>query len=241
MAMRPSPTLKLLASFGAVWLAIVAAPLAAAEFSSITAVYSLKRDGQPIGRVTETFARTGKQYRISSEAKAEGLAALFVKGPLRMTSEGEIEQKGLKPLKFERTRNGKSITATFDWPAAQLAIADNGSNSTEALLPGTQDRLSAMYQFMFAQPKRKRIEMPMTNGKKPAAYVFRNTGRAKIDSAAGAFETVRMIRERSGEAADDDDRVELWLASKRKFLPVRLKIREDGALYEQDLIKLETH
>lgn len=239
MAMCPRGTLKLLVSVGAVWLATVAAPLAAAELSSITAVYSLKRDGQPIGRVSETFERSGKRYRISSEAKAEGLAALFVKGPLRMASEGEIDQNGLKPLKFERTRNDKTVTATFNWPAAQLVIAENGATSTEALIPGTQDRLSAMYQFMFAQPKRKRIDMPMTNGKKPAAYLFRNTGRAKIDSAAGAFETVRMIRERSGEAADDDDRVELWLATKRK-LPVRLKIREDGVLYEQDLIKLET-
>lgn len=238
--MRPSPTLKLLASVGVLCLATLAAPLAAAEFSKITAVYSLKRDGQPVGRVTETYERTGKRYRISSEAKAEGLAALFVKGPLRMVSEGEIEQNGLKPLKFERTRNDKSLAATFDWRAAQLAIADNGSTSTEALLPGTQDRLSAMYQFMFIKPKAKRIEMPMTNGKKPAAYIFRNSGRERIDSAEGAFDTVRMTRERSGEV-DDDDRVELWLASKRKFLPVRLKIREDGALYEQDLIKLETH
>lgn len=241
MAMCPSYILKLLVSLCAVWLVIGAAPLSAAEFMSITAVYSLKRDGQPIGHVTETYRRSGKRYRINSEAKAEGVAALFVKGPLRMSSEGEIERNGLKPLKFERTRNDKTVTVTFDWPAAKLAISDNGSSSTEALVPGTQDRLSAMYQFMFAQPKAKRIEMPMTGGKKPAAYIFRNTGRERIDSGAGTFDTVRMTRERSGEAANDDDRVEVWLASKRKFLPVRLKIREDGALYEQDLIKLETH
>lgn len=241
--MRPSRILKLLVCVGLVWLAVLAGPLAAAEFKRITAVYSLKRDGQAIGRVSETFERTGTRYRINSEAKAEGIAALFVKGPLRMISEGEVEPNGLKPLKFERTRNNKTVTATFDWAAAQLTIADNGSNSTESLIPGTQDRLSAMYQFMFAQPKpkRKRIEMPMTNGKKPAAYIFRTKGRQRIDSAAGSFETVRVTRERSSEAVDSDDSVELWLATKRNFLPVRLKIREDGALYEQDLIKLETH
>lgn len=240
MAMRPTLILKSLLAFALVLLAGTSASVVAAEFTHVKAVYSLKRDGQAIGRVVEIFERSGKRYRIVSEAEAQGVAALFVKGPLRMVSEGEIDSNGLKPHKFERLRNNKTVRATFDWPAAQLSIADNGSNSSVPLAAGTQDRLSAMYQFMFMPPKRSRIDMPMTNGKTPAAYTFNSAGREKISSVAGSFDTLRMKRERSGDTAGDDDSVELWLATRRKFLPVRVKIREDGALYEQDLVTLET-
>lgn len=238
MAMRPSYTLKSLLALGL--LVLAGGSAAATGFNHVTATYSLKRDGQSIGRVVERFERSGQTYRIVSEAKAEGIAALFVKGPLRMTSEGEIESSGLKPLKFERLRNGKSVAAAFDWPAAQLSLSDNGSKSVESLVPGTQDRLSAMYQFAFAKSPRSGVAMAMTNGKKTAEYSFSSTGREKIATAAGTFETLHMRREASGATANDDDSVELWLATRRKFLPVRVKIREDGALYEQDLIKLET-
>lgn len=200
--------------------------------------YSLKRDGQTIGRVNDTFQRDGLRYRIESEAKAEGLAAWFVKGPLRMTSEGEIGPGGLKPAKFERLRNGKTSSAAFDWNAARVKTAENGSDTEEPLAPGTQDRLSAIYQFMFAPPKGAIIQMPMTNGKKPVEYVFERGKRERITTAAGSFNTIKLTRKRLN-ASGGDDGVELWLAPARNHLPVRIKVREDGALYEQDLLKAD--
>lgn len=211
---------------------------AAAPPKSFKLEYSLKRDGQTIGRVNDTFQRDGSRYRIESEAKAEGLAALFVKGPLRMTSEGEIGPSGLKPLKFERLRNGKSVSATFDWNAARVLTSENASGAEEPLVPGTQDRLSAIYQFMFAPPKGTAIQMPMTNGKKPVDYVFERGKRERISTAAGSFNTIKLTRKRLN-ASSEDDGVELWLAPSRNHLPVRIKLREDGALYEQDLLKAD--
>lgn len=197
--------------------------------------YSLKRDGRTIGRVSDKFYRDGSRYRIESEARAEGLAALFVKGPLRMTSEGEIGPSGLKPVKFERLRNGKTTRATFDWNTARIKTAENGANTEEPLAPGTQDRLSAIYQFMFAPPKRAAIQIPMTSGKKPVEYVFERGKRGRITTAAGSFDTVKLTRKRV-TASEEDEGVELWLAPSRNYLPVRIKLREDGALYEQDLL-----
>lgn len=239
MAMRPFFTVNVLL---ALYLGLaLPRPAAAAEPNSIHAIYTLKRDGQPIGRVEETFQRNGARYRLTSEAKAESIAALFVKGPLRMISEGEIDANGLKPAKFERQRNNKTIIALFDWDAAKLTSTDNGAASTDALPAKTQDRLSAMYQFMFTQPRRTPIDMPMTNGKKPVKYVFGRGERSKLSTPAGSFDTLKTTRQSVAGDAESatDNSVEVWLAVKRKYLPVRLKIREDGALYEQDLVKLE--
>lgn len=200
--------------------------------------YSLKRDGQTIGRVSDVFIRNGSRYRIESEAQAAGLAALFVKGPLRMTSEGEIGPSGLRPAKFERVRNGKTSSAIFDWNAARVTTAENGSAGEEPLAPGTQDRLSAIYQFMFAPPRGATIQMPMTSGKKPVDYMFERGKRERITTAAGSFNTVKLTRKRLN-AGGDDEGVELWLVPSRNHLPVRIKLREDGALYEQDLLKAD--
>lgn len=236
MAMRTPALLTLCAAFLTVLFGSAAA--IAAPPKSFKVEYSLKRNGQTLGRVTDTFTREGTRYRIESEAKAEGLTALLVKGPLRMTSEGEISAGGLKPQKFERVRNGKTSSATFDWSAARVTITENGSNTDEPLAAGTQDRLSAIYQFMFAPPKRAVTPMPMTSGKKPVDYVFERGKRERLTTPAGSFNTLKLTRQRA-TADSDDDGVELWLAPTRNHLPVRIKLREDGALYEQDLLKAE--
>lgn len=234
--MRTPALLTLCAAFLTVLLGSAAA--IAAPPKSFKVEYSLNRNGQTLGRVTDTFTREGTRYRIESEAKAEGLAALLVKGPLRMTSEGEINAGGLKPQKFERVRNGKTLSATFDWSAARVTITENGSNIDEPLAAGTQDRLSAIYQFMFVPPKGASIPVPMTNGKKPVDYVFERGKRERITTPAGNFNTVKLTRKRVN-ADDTQDGVELWLASTRNHLPVRIKLREDGALYEQELLKAD--
>ena len=233
--MRTSNILKLCLALAVV---LASASAFAAPPQSFRLEYSLKRDGQTIGRVTDTLVRDGARYRIESEAKAEGLAALFVKGPLRMSSEGEIGAGGLKPAKFERLRNGKTSSALFEWNNARVTTSDNGTSADEPLAPGTQDRLSAIYQFMFVPPKGASIPVPMTNGKKPVDYVFERGKRERITTPAGNFNTVKLTRKRVN-ADETDDGVELWLASTRNHLPVRIKLREDGALYEQELLKAD--
>lgn len=240
--MRPPSVLNFLMLLMLALLTPGTASAVAAQFSYVHAVYSLKRNGQAVGHVDEIFQRNGTHYRIVSKANAEGIAALLVKGPLRMVSEGRIDANGLRPSRFERQRNNKTVSASFDWNKEQLTSTDNGTTSIEPLAAKTQDRLSAMYQFMFAQLKRDHLNMPMTNGKKAAEYVFRRGERGKITTPAGIFETLKTTRESkdSGSESGTENSVELWLATKLKYLPVRLKIREDGALYEQDLVKLET-
>jgi hypothetical protein len=112
-----------------------------------------------------------------------------------------------------------------------------GRRETAPLEAGTQDRLSAMYQFMFlpAAPSTG-FAFPMTNGKKIEHYRYQASGSEQIETPIGKFETLRLVKEREA----DDNGVEVWLARDRNLFSVRLVIVEkDGTRYEQTIMRLE--
>src|SRR4029077_12485032 len=105
-----------------------------------------------------------------SATKPVGLATFLQRQPLRFVSHGQVTREGLKPDHFEARRSpseAPQVTAEFDWSHPQLTLRHSGKVESFTLAPGTQDRLSVMYQFMFISPGRLRVlEFPMTNGRK---------------------------------------------------------------------------
>lgn len=204
----------------------------------VTATYDLLQNGQMIGQVSETFSREGKNYRIESVTRAAGLLALLSKDTIRLISTGKVDKTGLKPLHFEHHRGSdpaKAIVANFDWAKNTLVMNYDGESKTAPLEPGTQDRLSRMYQFMFLGRLPKAMNFYMTNGKKIDQYRYTLTGEEKLQTPAGEFATVHYSRQH----APDEDGTELWLATGNHDFPVRLIIQDrDGRRLEQILTHL---
>lgn len=202
----------------------------------IKAVYHATRNGQPFATVTETFSQSAGRYRIESVTEGIGVYALF--GKRRLVSEGEVTRQGLRPLHFEQQQGNdakRKIVADFDWAASTLSMQVKGKSKSAELEPGAQDILSYAYQFMFEPPKTKEIMMPVTTGKRLKTYHYRVDGRdVVIDSGAGQFRTVHLV-----EAMDDKDKKELWLATGKHYLPVRIAVEdEDDGRIEQTLTSL---
>jgi hypothetical protein len=222
-------------------LALLLAPLCAlAAPQQVTATYNMAKGKVPIGIVTETFSRSGSTYRIESETKATGVMALFAKDSIRLLSTGEIDRKGLKPLHFEHHRGvdpAKRITADFDWKTSQLTMQHDGQSEAVKLEPGTQDRISLMYQFMYLPPKAKELSLYMTNGRTVERYVYRLVGEEKIKTGIGELKT----RHYSKVHQPDEGGAEVWLAPAYSNFPVRIVVTEkDGDKLEQTLSRLET-
>ena len=58
-------------------------------------------------------------------------------------------------------------------------------------------------------------------------------GRDRLQTPAGEFDTLRLVRRTRGELA------EIWLATERSYLPVRVRVTEnDGTRYDQVLVKI---
>lgn len=222
-------------------LAAPAAPAAPAIPTQVEAEYVISASGVPIGRVNETYVRQGDAYRIESTTRAEGVFRLFRDDTVVITSEGRVGPKGLQPLRFEQRRSGdrtRDIVAEFDWAGSRLRSEYRGEHTVLALPPGTQDRLSVMYQFMNLATSAERVRVPMSNGRKIDHYAYRKVDEPRLATPAGEFATAHFERITDN---DRESRAELWLARDRHNLPVRVVFEDaKGLRLEQTLVSLAT-
>lgn len=224
----------LLALTGACGAAESAAP------QTISASYEVSRNARRVAVMNETFEANDGGYRIVSESHAVGLLALLERRPLRLTSSGRLTAAGLRPQLFEGKRGDadpRQVRADFDWQGQQLTIARDGRTDTLPLPPGTQDRLSAMYQFMFLVPDRSQeLEFSITNGRKLDRYRYAVHSGVEIETRLGRMRTVHLVKLHR----PDESGAEIWLAPQHRYLPIKMLIlEEDGSRYEQVMTKLE--
>lgn len=223
---------------GILWLLI--AGIAQAEPPTrIEAVYRVKLSELEIARITEVFQRTGEHYVLTSTSQALGLLAAFKAETIRLRSEGRITAQGLQPLHFTHERTidtHRNAHADFDWVHNRLTLQDRNGTRTIDLPAGTQDRLSAQYQFMFFVPQAgTEWHFPMSDGSKVELYDYRAGAALMLDTAVGPLQ-VRYVASLPEEAPR---KTELWLATERSNLPCKITITEpNGETLTQTLIQL---
>lgn len=218
-------------------LLLLPGALPAAIPSAATIIYSLSLNGILLGTITEHFEIKDHQYRASSEARASGLLALVQRDPARYVSSGAVTSDGLRPQRFEGHHRGKSLSADFDWTARTLTLAHDGQQQALALPAGAQDRLSIMYQLMFAvRDKPAQLDVTITNGRKLTPYRYAVKNAVTIDTPLRRLDTVHFVKQReAGESGS-----EVWIAPEYGNLPVKVLIVEDnGDRYEQVATRVE--
>ena len=213
---------------------------AAAAPQAVQAQYNLSLNGAAIAVMHETFEIREGTYQATSETHAVGLFALVQRRPGRVTSTGEIGRDGLRPKTFDGargTRDARRVHAEFDWTANTLTLSHDNRVDTVALPAGTQDRLSAMYQFLFLEPaKLNTLEFPMTNGRKLDHYRYDIGPDTAIDTPLGRMEVVHLLKQH----APGGTATEIWLSREHRLMPVKMRvIEDDGGRYEQIIARLE--
>ena len=215
--------------------------LAAAIPNRIHAEYELVNNGLTIGRVQESFVRTGDSYEIRSVSRAEGMLKVLYDEQITLQSTGKVGDAGLKPLQFDerRTKEPKrDVSATFDWERGVLQSRYRGEVTRHALPAATQDRISMMYQFMHVKPRQGNMTLTMSNGRKVEKCTYRMVDEVKIGTPAGEYDTVHFERVVS---EPNDRHVEVWLAKEKSFFPVRILFDDPrGFRVEQRLVSLRT-
>lgn len=220
-------------------ISVHAAPRAATPLS-VLATHDVLLNGVPIATVTEQFEHKNGRYQIASESAPAGVLALVQRRRATVTSSGRITKDGLEPERFEGSRganDARRVHAEFDWESSSLTLLHDGRNERHDLPPGTQDRLSIMYQFMFfSYGERRHLDFAMTNGRKLDRYRYTITRDVEIDTPLGRMRTLHLVKQRD----PGDSETEIWLAPEHRYLPVKMLIVEsDGARYEQIMTKVE--
>src|SRR5688572_396025 len=203
---------------------LAANPVALAAPRLVKATYAGFMNGMSIGTITEQFESDGGSYRIVSDTRPIGLAALLQRQPLRFSSTGQIARDGLHPAQFEARRSANDapqVSAEFDWSQGHLVLRHGGKTESMSLPSGTQDRLSVMYQFMYLPAERLRqLEFPMTNGRKLDRYRYRAIPDVEIETGLGRLKTLHLVKQR--EAGDTVS--EVWLSPQHHNFPVKLLV-----------------
>ncbi len=218
-------------------LYLLAINVAFAQPNSILLEYDIARNDKHFGTVKEVFTQNGKQYQVKSVTKGKGIYALF--GERVLTSKGEVTPNGLKPIQFELLRGDnakKSLLADFDWAGNVLKMLVKGETRTATLVPGVQDLVSYVYQFMYTPPTGDMVKVVLTTGKKLKQYDYKivaNDATVKVGNAE--YKTVHLMNAK----ADSKEKKELWLAKTKNYIPVRyVVVDKRGVKFEQTLTKV---
>jgi hypothetical protein len=207
---------------------------------SVQLAYDIYKGGLKIGLIEETYTRDKDHYSLVSTTSAVGLLAIFMPGKIVISSRGLIGKKGLQPLFFSDLRRGKESEerrAEFDWESGKLILTHQEQREIVSLPTGTQDRLSAMYQFMFLPLQTGySMEFPMVNMSKLDKQHYTVLEPRSLKTPAGDFLTLYLDnRPKPGEK-----KIEMWLATQQYNLPCKMVITEaDGGQLTQILNKLD--
>lgn len=217
------------------WLLLitVAVPTRAEPLANIELTFSLTRNGSDMAEVTEKLQYSAGQYQLTEIWKGKGLYALM--GQARRVSQGTIEQGTLKPREFFDERSGRDTArAWFDWKAQTLTMQYQGNKASEPLPPNAQDRLSFFFALSLVPGKADTVSYTIADGKGLSRHTYKIQGRERIKIPAGEFDAVKATRQGEGQES-----AELWLATSRNHIPVRLLVIEkDGTRYEQVAIRI---
>jgi len=195
-------------------------------------------DGLNAGKTDYIWQSKGTNYSLSSVAQYSGLVGLFKSERILQTSLGEIKDGGLRPNFFTLQRGQSrtiSETATFDWSAGLVTFSDGEKNKDAPLTAGAQDILSLLFQFAFSKPPSDQFTLLVVNGRKTESYPVVVLGEEMLHLPFGQVRTVHLSRPKTHE----DNGLQIWLATDRHYLPVKIHYEDRKGGQTIELIATE--
>jgi len=135
-------------------------------------------------------------------------------------------------------RSKDSFTLDFDWSAHKVKTIKGGEVKLRELPDNAYDRF--VMQLVVKQwllrnlgvAKPAPIELQMVDHRRIKTYRFALTGRERVQTPAGSFDT--LLVERVNVA---DTSMRFWVAPERGYIPVKVQRIEDGEVKLQMLLK----
>ncbi|MNT01581.1 hypothetical protein D3C72_1360530 [compost metagenome] len=146
---------------------------------------------------------------------------------LNWHSTGKIGPSGLEPERYSESRKAE-VASHFARDQGQIIFSNNAP--PVPLQPGAQDRMSVMMQLgglLAASPGRypagTRISVQTVGVRDGDVWVFEVGDEEQLSLPAGDFTTRKLTRT---PRKDFDRKLELWLAPRYGYLPVRIRQTE---------------
>jgi len=215
------------------WLLISAAAAAhAAPPERVELSFDVMHNGSSVAQVAHRLHHDGRVYELTEAWSGKGLYALL--GTARRTSRGRVGEAGLRPVEYRDERTGRSTArARFDWQAKTVTMQYKGNPRVMPLPPDANDRLAFLFDFAFSPPPVGEVTFHLMDGRGKSRHVYTVEGTERLTTPAGEFHALRLVRR------TDDEVAEIWLATERSYLPLRVRVTEkDGTRYDQVVVQI---
>lgn len=191
-----------------------------------------ERGIQVAGAVYRLKQQDGR-YRLSTEARANGVLAVFYSGTLEQVSEGNLGGQGFVPDRYSEKR-GRRPERQYTFDPKTRRVRQLGDPAIDYAFPeGTQDRLSIFFQLgLLARADASRFRagetfvLPLAGSRRIDEPFFQVSRQEKIRTNAGVFDAVHVAVSRPGDS--DAPRFDIWLSPSLKMLPVRIRVFDHG-------------
>lgn len=176
------------------------------------------------------------RYSIQAEVSATGLSAWFYGGTRRDVSQGRLTINGLEPMRYAEQRNRRAErSTTIDYGIRTITFA---GGETSELPPGTQDRLSGLFQLGVLARARADlfqagdfVEVSEINLRDVERVRYRVEGVETLEAPAGRFRTLHLRRQ---PASTGEPTLEVWLDYDAMMMPVRIRLTDrTGRIIDQ--------
>jgi hypothetical protein len=222
----------------AVLALLLAAPaLAAQPPQRVELDFSVEANSMDIGEGHDVLEHDGKTYRITSELRTVGVAAILYKLDIRREANGLVTADGLRPLHFEESRTRKAPKAVdFDWKAMTVKLQDGDKVQNLPLPENTYDQTSFAYAFAFRPLPESMPVIYLSDGRKLSDYQYRVVGREKLKTPLGEIEALHV---KKVQDADDKRGFEVWLSLQHHHLPVRIRyVEKNGQVVDSTITRI---
>jgi hypothetical protein len=236
----------LLADLAAVAKAASAPPAASApaaepfEWPASTRItYKLTGNyrGEVLGDAQVEWVRVGagERYQVHMDVTVgPSFAPIYSR---RMSSEGQLTAAGLYPERYDEDskvafRDRRVAHMSFE--AEQVVLKDG--NRVDRL-PGMQDSASQFVQMSYLFSRNpalltpgRTVEMPLALPRRQSIWVYDVRNVEPVYTLFGEVEAVRLQPRREARKGDDLT-AEVWFAPSLRYLPIRIRIRQDEETY----------
>jgi hypothetical protein len=221
------PLLTLTAALGAARAEVTAAP----TLAPFDRWYDTSWGAIGVGQMEVRLQTDGNQpdcYRYSALSHPTGLVAALYGSPNQESRFCLVDGR-IRSQRFESLLPGddqQSYTLSFDW---ERHIVTDGHGTTREIPDDAIDSLALQLAVRLwvrahaADPDPPLARFTMVDRKNLTHYQFRLAGRERVDTPAGAFETLRLER-----IDQPDKRGRFWLAPALDYLPVRIETKNGG-------------
>ncbi len=174
------------------------------------------------GDAEMNWRHDGSTYEVQLEVRS-GI------GSRTQRSTGRITEEGLAPDYFwEKTRNEQATH--FERERGRVTFSNN--RPAAPLVAGIQDRLSVVVQLsvlVAGDPTRfpagTQIAIPTAGTRDAETWIFSVQGEEDLELPGG---TVRALKLERKARKEYDTSVELWLAPRMDYAPVRIRLTNPG-------------